>query len=176
MTNLRFLEDNNPFDFTQFKNLLGLFGNIFAIFFFISPIADMKKLHKKEKDPKDVAYLIMIMSIMNCVLWLSYGILKTDDKFFICLANGIGFPVNVIYLCLFFLYYNDRSCGKALIYIIPTLLVSGGILGVLAFVVKISEVCQYSAMVFNIFMYGSPGQNIVKINEIKFNKFFLVFF
>jgi uncharacterized protein with PQ loop repeat len=161
-SNLRFLEDNNPFDFTQFKNLLGLFGNIFAIFFFISPISLMRQLHNRQKDPKDIPYLVMIMSIMNCVLWLSYGILKTSDKFFICLANGIGFPINLIYLCLYFFYRSDRDCAKSLLLIAPTLVLSGGLFAVLTYVLKISEVCQYSAMVFNIFMYGSPGQNIVK--------------
>lgn len=159
---LRYLEDDNdPFDFTQFKNLLGLAGNILAITFFIAPISLMRKLHKREQDPKDIPYFIMLMSIMNCVLWVSYGILKTADKFFILLANGIGFPINLFYLCLYFFYKADRDCGKSLMYILPSIICSCGILALFTWGIKIIEVAQYSAMIFNIFMYGSPGQNIV---------------
>lgn len=158
--------DIDPFDFTKFQNLLGLCGNFFAIFFFISPITLMRQLHKREKEPKDVAFLVMIMSIMNCVLWVSYGILKEKDKFFIILANGLGLPVNLIYMSFFWYYYSERNFGKSLLFILPTWILCGAIFGVLTFVVKVGTVAQYSAMVFNIFMYGSPGQNIVKIDFI----------
>jgi len=160
MTSLQILKDD-AFDFTLFKNWLGLAGNILAIFFFIAPVSLMKKLHKKEQDPKDIPYFIMLMSIMNCVLWVSYGILKTDDKFFILLANGIGFPINLFYLCLYLFYRSDRDCGKSLTLILPSIIVSCGILAIFTYAINIIEVSQYSAMVFNIFMYGSPGQNIV---------------
>ena len=161
MNSLRMLEDSDPFDFTLFKNWLGLAGNILAITFFVAPISLMKKLHKREQDPKDIPYLLMVMSIMNCVLWVSYGILKTSDKFFILLANGIGFPINLFYLCLYFFYRSERDCAKSLVYIIPSIIISTGIYAIFTYAIDIIEVSQYSAMIFNIFMYGSPGQNIV---------------
>lgn len=152
--------DNDPFDFTKFINWLGLMGNIFAIIFFIAPISLMVKLHKKEQDPAKIPYLIMIMNVMNCFLWFSYGILIED--FFIMLANGIGYPTNLIYLCLFFFYKADRNFLKSLGFILPSIILSGALFAALAFWIKIQDVSKYSAMVFNIFMYGAPGQNIVR--------------
>lgn len=161
LTNLT-LNDNNPFDFSQFKNILGLVGNILAISFFISPISLMTKLHKREMDPKDVPYLIMIMTILNCVIWITYGILKTDDKFFLLLANGIGYPLNLIYLCLYFFYKNDREIVKSSIYIVSSIVISAGLLALFTWGINIPDVSQYTAMTFNVLMFASPGQNIVK--------------
>lgn len=153
---------DNPFDFTQFINLLGLFGNIFAIILFISPFLLIIKLHKREIDPQQFPYLIMMMNVMNCFLWLSYGILIED--FFIKLANGIGYPINMIYLCLFFFYRSDRSFGRSLFFILPSIIISAGLFYLLAYVIQNTDLTKFSAMIFNIFMYAAPGQNIVIIS------------
>ena len=57
---------------------------------------------------------------------------------------------------------NERNFLKAMIYILPSIIVSAGIFFLLTYVLEIKDVSKYSAMVFNIFMYGAPGQNIVK--------------
>lgn len=162
--------DNDPFDFTKFINLLGLLGNLFAIIFFIAPIGLMVKLHKKEINHSKIPYLMMIMNVMNCFIWFSYGLLI--DDFFIKLANGIGYPTNLVYLCLFFFYKFDRNCLKSMAFILPSIIVSGGFFYLLAYVIKNENVSKYSAMVFNIFMYGAPGQNIV--SAFYFIKYFLL--
>jgi len=146
-------------EFNTFQDWLGLLGNIFAIIFFILPIFQMIKLHKKIEDPKNVAYLMMIMNVMNCFLWLSYGILKND--FWVMLANGIGYPTNMIYLCVFFFYYFDRNFFKSLIYILPSIILSGGLFAILTYAIVSEDLSKYSACVFNVFMYGAPGQKIV---------------
>jgi hypothetical protein len=156
------LNDNNPFDFSEFKNILGLIGNILAISFFASPISEMRKLHKKEQNPNDTPYLIFVMSILNCAIWISYGILKTDDKFFLLLANGIGYPLNLIYLCLYFYYRNDRECAKSSLYIFPSILISLGIIALFTWGINVIVVSQYTAMTFNVLMFAAPGQNIVR--------------
>lgn len=163
-----FKNTDNPFDFTHFINLLGLFGNIFAIILFISPFFLMIKLHKRELHPEQFPYLIMMMNMMNCFLWLSYGILI--DDFFIKLANGIGYPINLIYLCLFFFYRADRSIGRSLFLILPSIIISAGLFFLLAFVIQNTNLSKFSAMIFNIFMYAAPGQNIVNLFVIYIKK------
>ena len=171
MNNTNLLE-NDPFDFTKFKNIFGLCGNIVVIFFFVSPISFIKKLHKREQDPKDVAYLIMVFTIMNCLLWLSYGVIKTNDRFFLILGNAIGFPLNLIYLCLFFFYKSERKFSKASLYIFPSIIISVGIFIIFYYLIKIKELSQFTAMFFNILMYAAPGQNLVKIFFYNFFEFF----
>ena len=167
----RILDENDPFDFSYFKNLLGLIGNILAIIFFISPISIMRKLYKKELNPNDTPYVIFISTTMNCLFWVSYGILKTKDKFFIILCNGIGIPFNICYFCFFLYYRFDRKCGKAFLYMIPTLIFAGGIFSIFTFAIGLEIVSQYSAMIFNVLLYAAPGQNLV--TNLTFN--FIIF-
>ena len=152
-------ETNNPLDFSIFKNFVGLFGNIFGLTFYIAPIILMVKLHKKQLDPLKTPYLIMIMNVMNCLLWASYGFLI--DDFFLILANGIGCPINLLYLCMYFFYRSEKKILKSFILIFPTLIFVLGLFYFLTFTLKNEEVSNYSAMIFNILMYGAPGQNIV---------------
>lgn len=152
---------DDEFDYTQFKFWLGLLGNVFAIFFFIAPISLMIKLNKKQIDPLKVPYLIMIMNVTNCFLWFSYGILKENNKFFIELANGIGYPINLVYLVLYWFYRCEKKFINSLMFILPSIIFSGALFALLTFVIKSQDLSKYSAMVFNIFMYGAPGQNIV---------------
>ncbi len=102
---------------------------------------------------------MMIMNVLNCLLWFSYGILKND--FFLKLANGIGYPINLIYLCLYFFYKAERQTIKSLFLILPTIIFSAGLLFLLAYVIENQDLSKFSAMVFNILMYGAPGQKIV---------------
>lgn len=159
---IRILDENDPFDFSYFKNLLGLIGNIIAIFFFISPISIMRKLHKKEQNPKDTPFLLFVSSAFNCMFWVSYGILKSTDKFFILLCNGIGLFANITYFCLYLFYKFDRKCGKSLLFMIATVLLCGGIFSTFTFAIALEIVSQYAAMVFNVCLYAAPGQNIVR--------------
>ena len=150
---------NNPFDFSNFKNLVGLFGNIFAISFLISPAILLLKIHKRQQDPLKTPYFMMVMNIINCVCWFSYGFLIND--FFIQLANGIGFSLNTIYLCIYFFYRLKRNFLKSMMSIIPTVIIPIGLFFLLVFLIKSQDFSRYSAMIFNVFMYGAPGHRIV---------------
>jgi hypothetical protein len=161
---LRILNENDPFNFTNFKNLLGLFGNILALFFIVSPISIMVKLHKKQLNPKDTPYFLFISFGLNCIFWTSYGILKTNDKFFIILCNGIGIPFNIGFFCLYLFYSFDRKCLKTILYSLLVLIIAGGIFSIFTFAIARDYVSQYSAMVFNVCLFAAPGQNIVKLN------------
>jgi hypothetical protein len=149
----------NPFDLSIFKNCVGLVGNVFAIIFFIAPIDLMMKLKNKEQDPKNTPYLIMTMNVMNCVLWLSFGYLIND--YFIMFGNSIGLLLNLIYLCLYFYFRFEKSVNLYVFLSFISNAVAISLFIFLAFVLRVEEVAKYSAMIFNILMYGAPGQKIV---------------
>ena len=139
--------------------MVGLFGNIFAISFLISPAILLLKIHKRQQDPLKTPYLMMVMNIINCVCWFSYGFLIND--FFIQLANGFGYSINTIYLCIYFFYRLNRNFIKSMMIIFPTVIIAVGLFFLLSFAIKNEDVSRYSAMVFNIFMYAAPGQRFV---------------
>lgn len=176
LNSLRVLDENNPFDFSEFKNLLGLFGNVLAIVFFLSPITIMRRLHKKELKPIDTPYILFLSSALNNILWVSYGILKTKDKFFIILCNGIGLPMNVIYYCLYLYYLKERKCTRSILLMLLWILFCGAFFSIFTFAIGIEAVSQYSACFFNVILYGAPGQKIVKSLFFLLKIFSLFFF
>ncbi len=101
----------------------------------------------------------MMMNVMNCVLWLSFGYLNFD--YYIMFGNSIGLFLNLIYLCFYFYIRFNRVPYIYLILSFVCILFSAGLFVLLSFVLKKEELAKYLAMFFNIFMYAAPGQMIV---------------
>ena len=74
----------------MFYDFVGYIGNAFALFFFFSPLKDMYGLFKGTQDVNKLPYLIFIFNILNCVLWVVYGILPCVMKAPIYICNSIG--------------------------------------------------------------------------------------
>ena len=74
----------------EFYDLVGYLGNVFALFFFFSPVKDMILLFKGPLDVNKIAYLFFIFNVLNCELWVAYGLLPTVMKIPIYLCNSIG--------------------------------------------------------------------------------------
>jgi hypothetical protein len=152
-----------------FKGFVGIIGNIFGLSFSIAPITLMKKLYDREQTYHQIPYLLMLMTILNSILWLSYGLIV--DDIYMIFVNLMGALFNIIYLNIFFYYKfeDDRnkfykvSCGFCF-----TLLF---LFWELTYQIKNGDLSRYSAMIFNIFMYAAPGQKIVKLIF-----YFLLFF
>ena len=159
---MRILEVDQ-FDFSNAINLVGLISNILAIIYAFGPTTLMIAIHKKILKPSDTPYLIMVTLTIMATFWISYGILKPDNKFFLILCNAINAPVNLFYLGLYFYYRSERKFLQSLKYTIPCIVITVGVFFIFTYAIAIMEVSQYTAMVFNISIYAAPGQNLVII-------------
>ena len=158
--------NTNPFDFSIPKNIIGLLGNITAISLFISPIFMIISICKREMKAKDIAYSLMLMSILNCLSWLSFGILEKD--IFMILGNSIGYILNLIYFSIF-LFFRFEENRPIFILLTFVLFVVTGFLWVgLSFLIKNKILSKYIAMTFNILLFASPGQKLVIIKFFNF--------
>jgi hypothetical protein len=155
------MSTSNPFDFTIPKNIVGLFGNIFAIGFCISPVFMLRSIYKREINAKEIAYSVMILTILNCLFWFSFGIITKD--FFVIFGNSIGFFANLIYLSIYFYYYMEDNRELFIYYTIGLNSISILIWVVFSFILRNANVSKYIAMVFNLLMFISPGQKLVLI-------------
>lgn len=174
---MKYLEETanievNEFDFTNYLNVVGLLANIVAIIYALGPITIFILIHKKVLKASDTPYMIMVTLITMSTFWVSYGILKPDNKFFLILPNTINVVFNLFYLALFFYYRAERKFLKSLIYTIPSILVTLGFFFIFTYAIAIIEVSQYTACVFNITIFAAPGQNIVNIFLLKIFNFF----
>jgi hypothetical protein len=155
------MSTSNQFDFSIPKNIIGLCNNIFAILFCISPIFMLRSIHRNEIHAKDIAYSVMLLTILNCLSWLSFGIITKD--FFIKFGNTIGLTSNLIYLSIYFYY---RFIDDKKLFIFSTIginLFSISLWVFLSFILKNPDVSKFTAMIFNILMFISPSQKLVCI-------------
>jgi solute carrier family 50 protein (sugar transporter) len=153
--------ENDPFDFSKPVNIIGLIANICSIIYAFGPITLMYKIHKKILKPTDTPYLIFVTLILMGQFWISYGILKPDNKFFIILSNCFNVGFNFIYLGLYFYYKYEQRFFKSLLYTIPCYISSCGICLIYILAIANMEVSRYTAMICNILVYLGPGQNLV---------------
>lgn len=152
---------NDPFDFSLPVNVVGLITNICAIIYALVPIGLLIKIHKKILKPNDTPYFVMMTLLIMGLFWISYGILKPDNKFFIIMINIFNYGFNLIYMSIYFYYRFERSFIKAILYSIPLYLGSAGLFAIFTYAIAIMNVSRYIAMTINIGVKMGPAQNIV---------------
>ena len=149
------------------KSFLGIAGNIFDLSFFIAPVSIIKKLYYRQQKYEEIPYLLMLMTIFNCSLWLSYGLIINDS--FLKIGNLIGAILNMIYLIIYFYYRWENNKTKFYLISFSVTFLFFSIWGIFTFFIKDANVSRFTAMIVTISVYGSPGQKIVA-------KFFIYFF
>jgi hypothetical protein len=158
---LSFLEKES----STLQLILGFFGNIFALFFFISPSMKIYLLLTEKIDHTRIAYLQYVSTILNCLLWFIYGFRRGVLE--IWFANIIGVVMSIFYLLSYFYFFTERNKDKFQQYALYTL---GSIL--ILYIVfmwgfESYEVSGNVASIVNIALYATPGQKIVKISLFK---------
>ena len=143
-----------------FMNVIGWIGTGFALFFFIIPITLLYGLIKGTKPLSHIPWMLLMANISNCAIWSAYGYVQFDDKTQVWVCNSAGTLVNVVYLCIFCVYFAKKNVFQSIIYIILVIVVTGGLFFVFYEYTSI-EVSGKVAMVFNILMFAAPSQKIV---------------
>ncbi len=147
-----------------FQIVAGWIGNALALFFFLSPAIVMWKLIKEEIKHSVIPYVLLIANIMNCLLWLIYGLNKEDYQIYGC--NGLGGVINAVYLTIFWYFFAEKKIGNYAGYVLATYGFLVGVWALFTYAITDNDIIGYVAMVFNIIMYAAPGQKIVKINNL----------
>jgi uncharacterized protein with PQ loop repeat len=146
---------------TVFSSIVGWMGNCLALFFFLSPAVEFWKVWKGKIEIKHISYLMIIVNVVSCILWVAYGLIIKALIVYVC--NGTGCAFSCVYLCLFWgFFFKDK----------PLLAISGMILSLyLTFTIfenfywifPSEDISGNVAMVLNIIMYAAPGSNLVSI-------------
>jgi hypothetical protein len=140
-------------------DIIGWFGNAFALFFFISPALIFYQLIHKKITIDKIPYPMILANIMNCIMWLAYGILKDDYIVYIC--NGLGSAFSLTYISLFWVYFFDGKPIPIIAAITLTLYLAFSVVENFIWIIKDADITGYVAMAFNIIMYSAPGSSLV---------------
>lgn len=90
--------------------LVGSIAMIMNIFMFFSPLQNIAKVFEL-KDNSFIPIEISVCLVLNCITWLTYGILKKVD-YFIIIPNGIGLIINLYQIYLWFKFNKNRELSK----------------------------------------------------------------
>ncbi len=140
--------------------IFGWTGTVLATIFYIVPIFPYLKLIKGEATIKEVPNLLLFFSLINCILWSDYGILKNlFENYF---ANGLAGAICLIFVTIFLIHLAKRRIVFALLYNLILITVVTGIYFICYYFIPPNAI-GIIANVFNFLMYAGPGEKILTI-------------
>ncbi|MCL7036682.1 hypothetical protein MKW94_017445 [Papaver nudicaule] len=89
------------------RTIAGIIGNVISIGWFVSPIPTYYRIYKKDA-VHDFPPDHYLLTILNCALYVHYGILKPNNLLFSSM-NGIGLIIEFIYVALYLIYASKKQ-------------------------------------------------------------------
>ena len=150
------------------KSIFGWIGFTISIYFYLSPVVPFIKVVKGEIKYKDAPFILLLCNIMNCIMWIDYGLVK--NTFLVYFTCAIGGAITLIWITIYLIFLGKKIF---LICLLSNLLLMGLIFGItyLFYIINI-EITGYAALVFNVLMLISPGEKIFTV--IKTGKYELI--
>ncbi|KAK1661256.1 hypothetical protein QYE76_049415 [Lolium multiflorum] len=163
--------------------IIGIIGNIISVLVFVSPIPTFWRI-VSSKSTEDFESAPYVLTLLNSLLWLYYGITKPDGLL-IATVNGFGAVMETIYVVLFLVYAADPTTRVKTVKLVATLDIGffGFVFATTTFAIpgldmKIMIIGLICACL-NVFMYGSPlaaVRTVIASKSVEYMPFFLSFF
>ena len=139
-------------------------GTIISFILSFSPIFPFIKVFKKEEKIDILPEGLLLFLILTRIVWGSVWIITSRKiAMFNCIS---GIIICDIFVILYFYLYFNRTYLKTFFASIILILIEGGILYI-AVLWGNHLVLSYIAMVFNVMMFISPGQKILRVIKEK---------
>ena len=141
-------------------DIFSTIGTIVSFILSFTPVFPFIKVFKKEEKIDILPEGLLLTLILNRIM-LGSVLILTGRK--IALLNSIlGVSVCNIFVILYFYLYFNRTYLKTIFSSIILLIIEGGLL-YLAVLWGNHAILSYIAMVFNVMMFISPGQKIIRV-------------
>uniref|UniRef100_A0A0D9V2Q1 Bidirectional sugar transporter SWEET n=1 Tax=Leersia perrieri TaxID=77586 RepID=A0A0D9V2Q1_9ORYZ len=162
------------------RNVVGIIGNVISFGLFLSPVPTFWRICKK-KDVEEFKADPYLATLLNCMLWVFYGIpVVHPNSILVVTINGIGLVVEAIYLIIFFLYSpNKKRLRMMAVLGVEAVFMVAVILGVLLGAhthEKRSMIVGILCVFFGSLMYFSPLTimgKVIKTKSVEYMPFFL---
>ena len=150
------------------ENIFGWIGLIISTYFYCSPVVPFIKVLKGEMNYKDSPGILLICNMINCILWIDYGLLK--NSLLVYLTCSIGGTITLIWITNYLIFVAKK---KLVLSLVINLLLLSGWLGITYFFYSINvEITGYMALIINVLMLAAPGEKIITV--IKTGKYELI--
>ncbi|KAK9266529.1 hypothetical protein L1049_021541 [Liquidambar formosana] len=163
------------------RTVVGILGNIIALFLFLSPTPTFVRIWKKGsvEQYSPVPYLA---TFINCMVWVLYGLpMVRPHSTLVVTINGTGVVIELVFLTLFVIYSTDRRQRLKVIAIALAEVIFIGTFAVFALTLTHSHehrtmIVGFLCIAFNIMMYASPlsvMKMVIKTKSVEYMPFFL---
>ncbi|CAL4948838.1 unnamed protein product [Urochloa decumbens] len=162
------------------RNVVGIIGNVISFGLFLSPVPTFWRICKA-KDVEEFKADPYLATLLNCMLWVFYGIpVVHPNSILVVTINGIGLVIEAAYLTIFFLYSSGKKRRRAFFVLaVEILFVIVVVLSVLLAVhttQRRSMIVGILCVIFGSMMYASPLTvmgNVIKTKSVEYMPFFL---
>ena len=150
------------------ESIFGWIGFTISTYFYFSPVVPFIKVVKGEIKYKDAPFILLLCNIMNCMLWIDYGLIK--NAFVLYFTCVIGGAITLIWITIYLIFFAKKIFFIGLLL---NLLLMGLVFGItyIFYIINI-EITGYVALVFNLLMLIAPGEKIFTV--IKTGKYELI--
>nr|CAD1818184.1 unnamed protein product [Ananas comosus var. bracteatus] len=163
--------------------LFGIFGNVTALFLFLSPILTFRRI-QKNKSTEDFSGVPYNMTLLNCLLSAWYGMpFVSPNNLLVSTINGAGTAIELVYVIIFLTYASTskvRMKMLGLLMIVSSIFAAVVLISLLALHGQSRKLfCGSAATIFSICMYASPlsiMRLVIKTKSVEFMPFFLSLF
>ncbi|KAJ0985820.1 hypothetical protein J5N97_004176 [Dioscorea zingiberensis] len=154
-------------------------GNILTFGLFLSPVPTFWKIIKR-KDVEDFSPIPYLATLMNCILWVFYGLpFVHPNSLLIVTINGFGLVVEVVYIIILFIY--GRKLRKKMSGILAAEITFMAVVALIVLLVghtvkTRSKIVGSLCVIFGICMYAAPlsvMKLVVATKSVKYMPFFL---
>eukprot|EP00271_Cylindrocystis_brebissonii_P019744 TRINITY_DN6195_c0_g2_i1.p1 TRINITY_DN6195_c0_g2~~TRINITY_DN6195_c0_g2_i1.p1 ORF type:complete len:302 (-),score=38.79 TRINITY_DN6195_c0_g2_i1:503-1408(-) len=163
------------------KLVLGILGNISAVFLFLSPWPSFYRILKKGST-EDFSCITYVCTFVNCLLWTFYGLpVVKEGAILVSTINGFGVLVEGILLLIFVVYAASQSIRCQALGLIAAGLTFFTIiviicLGAFSSLSVRSTIVGVSAVIFTTSMYAAPlgiMRLVIATQSVEFMPFYL---
>ncbi|KAL0343986.1 UNVERIFIED_CONTAM: Bidirectional sugar transporter SWEET6b [Sesamum angustifolium] len=96
--------------------VIGIIGNVISGLLFLSPTPTFWRIHKKKTTEAFHPYPYLA-SVMNCILWIFYGLPMVHPNSILVVINS-GLFLELCYLAIFFCYTNKKNRGIIVLFLL----------------------------------------------------------
>ncbi|AED94526.1 unnamed protein product [Arabidopsis thaliana] len=160
-------------DAKQVRFIIGVIGNVISFGLFAAPAKTFWRIFKK-KSVEEFSYVPYVATVMNCMLWVFYGLpVVHKDSILVSTINGVGLVIELFYVGVYLMYCGHKKNHRRNIlgFLALEVILVVAIILITLFALKgdfvkqtfVGVICD----VFNIAMYGAPSLAIIKVVKTK---------
>ena len=109
---------------------------------------------------QDAPGILLICNMLNCILWIDYGLM--DNSFQLYLTCAIGGFITLIWITIYLIFLSKKNVIFCVLY--NMLSISAVcIISYIFYFICDNKITGYVALVFNILMLAAPGEKIYTV-------------